>query len=163
MKYLQLSAILLLGLIHFQVYAQSVVVSENPNPIPESSAMLEVQSTTRGFLPPRLNFSQRTSIMNPATGLVVYDTDMQKLYVYADNFWAPVVSGDHWILSEETNLIFNNGNVGIGTGFDLPSALLHVNGSGTGEGNVLFTGLWNGTPGPAPALGGGTRLFWYLD
>jgi hypothetical protein len=88
---------------------------------------------------------------------------MQKLYVYAGDFWAPVVSGENWLLTEENNLIFNNGNVGIGTDFDLPSALLHVNGTGTGEGNVLFTGLWNGTPGPAPALGGGTRLFWYPD
>jgi hypothetical protein len=163
MKYLQQSAIILLGLIHFQVFAQTVVVSENPNPIPESSAILEVQSTTKGFLPPRLTFSQRTSIVNPAMGLVVYDTDMQKLYVYAGDFWAPVVSGDHWLLSEENNLIYNNGNVGIGTGFDIPAALLHVNGTGTGEGNVLFTGQWNSTPGPAPALGGGTRQLWYPD
>ena len=72
MKYMKRFSILLLGLFHLHVFAQSVVVSENPNPIPESSAILEVQSTTMGFLPPRLTFSQRTSIVNPATGLVVY-------------------------------------------------------------------------------------------
>jgi hypothetical protein len=163
MKFQIISAGLIILVINIKIYSQSVVVSENPNPAQESSAILEVQSTNRGFLPPRLTFSQRASIVNPATGLVVYDTDMQKLYVYAGDFWTPVVSGDHWLLTEENNLIFNNGNVGIGTGFDLPAALLHVNGTGTGEGNVVFTGQFNNSPGPAPALGGGTRLMWYPD
>jgi hypothetical protein len=150
MKYLKLSAILLMGLINLQVFAQSVVVSENPNPIPESSAILEIQSTTKGFLPPRLTFNQRTSLVNPATGLVVYDTDMQKLYVYAGDFWTPVVSGDHWILSEENNLFFNNGNVGLGTGFDLFRRRCCMSmEQGTGEGNVLFTGQF-GIILPAP-------------
>jgi hypothetical protein len=144
-------------------FSQGVVISESANPTADESAILDLQSTGKGFLPPRLTFSQRTTMLNPATGLVVYDTDMHKLYIYASDFWVPVVSGDHWLLSEENNLIFNNGNVGIGTDFDLPSALLHTNGTGTGGGNVLFSGEWKSTPGPAPALGGGTRLMWYPD
>ncbi len=163
MNYRILSAGLIVLGLNLSVFSQSVVISESANPIPEGSAILDIQSTTKGFLPPRLTFNQRTAMQFPVAGLVVYDTDMNKLYVYAGDFWAPVVSGDHWLLSEENHLFYNSGNVGIGTGFDLPAALLHVNGTGAGEGNVLFTGQWNGVPGPAPALGGGTRLMWYPD
>lgn len=42
---------------------------------PHSSAELDVQSTQRGFLPPRMNFAQRNAIVNPAQGLMVYCSD----------------------------------------------------------------------------------------
>ncbi|MDA8994928.1 DUF1566 domain-containing protein, partial [Schleiferiaceae bacterium] len=41
----------------------------------DSSAALEITSTTKGFLPPRLTQNQRDVINNPATGLVIYCTD----------------------------------------------------------------------------------------
>jgi len=41
----------------------------------DSSAMLDVGSTTKGFLPPRMTTAQKDAIHNPATGLVVYQTD----------------------------------------------------------------------------------------
>jgi uncharacterized protein (TIGR02145 family) len=42
---------------------------------PHPSASLEIYSTTKGFLPPRMNFSQRNAIQQPATGLIIYCTD----------------------------------------------------------------------------------------
>jgi len=42
---------------------------------PNSSALLDVSSTTKGFLPPRLTKLQRDAITTPATGLVLYCTD----------------------------------------------------------------------------------------
>ncbi len=42
---------------------------------PDASSILEVQSTTKGFLPPRVTQSQRDAIASPAKGLVVYCTD----------------------------------------------------------------------------------------
>ena len=35
---------------------------------PDSTAVLELQSTTSGFLPPRMTYSQRNTIVNPAVG-----------------------------------------------------------------------------------------------
>jgi hypothetical protein len=42
---------------------------------PDNSAMLDVSSTTSGFLVPRMNSGQRGLIGTPATGLLVYQTD----------------------------------------------------------------------------------------
>lgn len=50
-------------------------VSENNNFKPHNSAALEVNSTTQGFLPPRMSVNQMSLINSPAEGLVVYCTD----------------------------------------------------------------------------------------
>jgi hypothetical protein len=51
------------------------------------SAMLEVQSTTKGFLPPRMTTTQKNAIASPATGLVVYDSTTNKLQCYNGSTW----------------------------------------------------------------------------
>lgn len=40
-----------------------------------ASALLQLDSTTKGFLPPRMTSAQRTAISSAATGLIVYQTD----------------------------------------------------------------------------------------
>ena len=53
-----------------------------------ASAQLQVDSTVRGFLPPRQLESQRTAIASPAVGLMVYQTDgTEGLYVYKSTGW----------------------------------------------------------------------------
>lgn len=42
---------------------------------PNSSAQLDISSTTRGFLPPRMTATQASAISSPAEGLLVYVTD----------------------------------------------------------------------------------------
>ncbi len=61
-----------------------------------------------------------------------------------------------------TGNINRSGNIGIGT--TNPTALLHTNGTGTGEGSVVFVGSFKSTnPGPPPVSGSGTRMMWYPD
>ncbi|HEY8964143.1 MAG TPA: hypothetical protein VIN59_06760, partial [Alphaproteobacteria bacterium] len=59
----------------------------------DASSKLQINSTTQGFLPPRMTTAQRTAISSPATGLVVYDTDLNSLYIKTASAWAAVGSG----------------------------------------------------------------------
>jgi hypothetical protein len=52
-----------------------------------ASAVLEVSSTTRGFLPPRMTTTERNAIASPAAGLVVYDSTTNKLQCYNGSTW----------------------------------------------------------------------------
>lgn len=55
-----------------------------------SSALVTLNSTTQGFLPPRMTNAQMVAIATPAAGLVVYDTTNNKLNVYDGTAWIAV-------------------------------------------------------------------------
>jgi hypothetical protein len=57
-----------------------------------ASAIIQADSTTRGFLPPRMTTTQKNAITTPATGLVLYDTTLNKLAVYTGSAWETVTS-----------------------------------------------------------------------
>jgi hypothetical protein len=52
-----------------------------------ASAILQADSTTKGFLPPRMTNAQMTAIVSPATGLIVYDLTNNRLNVYDGSNW----------------------------------------------------------------------------
>jgi len=54
----------------------------------DASAVIQANSTTKGFLPPRMTAAQRAAISTPATGLIVYQTDsVEGVYVYTSAGW----------------------------------------------------------------------------
>jgi hypothetical protein len=57
-----------------------------------ASSILTMNSTTRGFLPPRMTTAQKNLIGTPATGLMVYDTTLNKLAVFTGVNWETVTS-----------------------------------------------------------------------
>jgi hypothetical protein len=57
-----------------------------------ASAQFQINSTTRGFLPPRMTTAQINAIVSPANGLTVYNTDLNKLCVYELNAWKQVTT-----------------------------------------------------------------------
>lgn len=61
-------------------YAQ-VAVNTNGNP-PNISAMLDISSTAKGLLIPSMTTDQRTTIVTPANGLLVYDTNTGSFWYY---------------------------------------------------------------------------------
>jgi hypothetical protein len=52
-----------------------------------ASAKLDIQSTTQGFLPPRLNTSQMNAVSSPATGLAIWNTDSLRLFSFDGTSW----------------------------------------------------------------------------
>jgi len=56
------------------------VSTANVNP----SAQLEVLSTNKGFLPPRMTTVQRNAIANPAAGLIIYNLTTHALEYYRE-------------------------------------------------------------------------------
>jgi hypothetical protein len=74
-------------LITATAFAQNVGINTDGS-APDASAMLDVSSTSKGLLPPRMTTAQRTAITTPATGLTVYQTDGNKgLYFYDGSAW----------------------------------------------------------------------------
>lgn len=59
---------------------------------PDVSSMLDIQSTSKGILIPRMQTSDRTSILSPVTGLLVFDTDTQSFWFYKVS-WTELVDG----------------------------------------------------------------------
>ena len=54
----------------------------------DGSALFQIDSTSKGFLPPRMTLAQRQAISTPAEGLIVYQTNgVIGLYIYANATW----------------------------------------------------------------------------
>lgn len=62
-------------------FAQGVSINESGSAA-DASAMLDVSSSNKGVLVPRMTSTQRISIVSPATGLLVYDTTTNSFWYY---------------------------------------------------------------------------------
>lgn len=80
----------------FGVQVFSITLSSNNMLIGTStdvaSSLVTMESTTKGFLPPRMTTTQKNAIASPATGLVLYDTTLNKLCVRTASAWQTITS-----------------------------------------------------------------------
>jgi uncharacterized protein (TIGR02145 family) len=86
----------LLVLLAYQIVPALAQVSINSSgSLPDKSAMLDVSSTTKGMLVPRMTTSEVQAIYDPADGLIVYCTDDHKFYAFisSDNKWREILVG----------------------------------------------------------------------
>ena len=74
LMYLKTFFILTASFVVTSCFAQSASINNNAAAA-DSSAMLDVSSITKGLLIPRMTAQQKNAISNPATGLLVYQTD----------------------------------------------------------------------------------------
>lgn len=80
-------------------------VGINSNSVPPS-ALLEVKSTTQGFLPPVMTETQMNAIASPAQGLVVFNSTTSCLYAYTGVYWKPMC-----VLTPDTVLVNYTGSL----------------------------------------------------
>jgi hypothetical protein len=107
-----------------------------------ADAALQVDSTTRGFLPPRLTTAQKSAIAAPRNGLEVWDSTLKCMSIYRDGVWYCLVDSgrtETWI--------------GVTTGL-LAGMLAYVSANTTASptdaralAKSRCAGCYNGTPG----------------
>ncbi|MCX6329562.1 MAG: hypothetical protein NTZ85_08640, partial [Bacteroidia bacterium] len=82
---------LILAIGNQKILGQGVGISEIPI-TPDASSILELKSSLRGFLAPRMTTAERLAVSSPATGLLVYDTTTKSFWYY-DGGWKAFASG----------------------------------------------------------------------
>ena len=137
---------LFITLLLFQ-FAYQVIYSQNVGigtSTPNASAQLEVSSTTKGLLPPRMTQAQRDAIASPASGLLIFNTNTNSFQYYNGVSWSNIThsgiaSGTNnqvakflgpWGL--QSSMITDNGT-GVGIGTTAPGEKLHVAGNIKGD------------------------------
>jgi uncharacterized protein (TIGR02145 family) len=107
---------LALALLPVMGFAQ-VKVGDNPDVI-ESSAELEIESTSKGFLPPRMTEAQMNAIVSPAEGLMVFCTDCMPKgpYTFDATAWMPLSGSSADIGSNGTSEVSSYSGAGCAGG-----------------------------------------------
>jgi trimeric autotransporter adhesin len=91
---------------------------------PDNSAMVDIVSTTKGLLTPRMTSTQRIAISSPAIGLFVFDTTLNLFYFY---------NGTAWIaLSTASSVGDNLGNHTATQNINLGTNFISIDGSSKG-------------------------------
>ncbi len=114
-------------LFSMSMIAQSVSIN---NATPHASAILDVKSNNKGVLLPRTSTTSRVAIVNPAKGLILYDTTTSGFWFHNGTAWAQLSVGgasNYWTTSGSDIYNNNTGNVGIGT--NTPAAKIHIKGT----------------------------------
>ena len=123
---LLLIAIFIFGI---SVQSQNVAITDDDSYTANSSSMLDVKSTSKGFLSPRLTTTQRNAIVTPATGLLVFDTSLNGFYYYNGTAWINLSSGSSsgllWSYNS-TNVYLTGASDKVGIGTSAPAHKLMV-------------------------------------
>jgi uncharacterized coiled-coil protein SlyX len=158
--------------------AQGIAVN-NDGTDPDLSSILDVKSTTKGLLLPRMTLAQRNAIASPAQGLIIYQTNGVTGYYFYNAGWKPVADhlGNH-IATEDiqlnNNRIANNADTSVGLSISnrgavtirgkavstIPADTVAKNNFVLGnDGSFLARGKY--LTGPVPMTGAGMRMMWY--
>lgn len=119
------------------VFSQNVGIGTTS---PHQSAILDLQSTNRGFLLPRTDTTNVNSLGIPATGLLIYQTNDSAFYYFDGIYWRTFAG--------------ENGVIGI-TGATGPTGQQGVTGATGIQGSTGVTGI-QGATGADGASGTGT-------
>ncbi|MGB1294277.1 MAG: hypothetical protein ACPG6V_02270 [Flavobacteriales bacterium] len=105
---------------------------------PHASAVLDLESTNKGFLPPVMTNTEIDAIDNPALGLIAYSTDENCLTYYNGSKWMNVCT--HLEINTETDYTssptrLKANNIGANDHFGISVTL-------SGDGNTLVVGAY---------------------
>jgi len=105
--------VLFISLLSVFNFAVAQVAINTDASAPNTSAMLDIKSTSMGLLIPRMEATERNNISSPATGLIVYVTDNNSFSYYNGTQWVQIEkTGNSWLLDGNSG---TNGTEFIGT------------------------------------------------
>lgn len=110
---------------------------------PDNSAMLDVTSTTKGMLIPRMSTAERNSIIGPAAGLLVYDNTLSLFYYHNGSAWVPLATSV-WSTSGNSGTISGTHFIGTTDNQHLDirtNNVVHTRIRTNGQIDVLNTGM----------------------
>jgi hypothetical protein len=135
---------LLIGTLHAQNLHQVNVptaIGGSPHP----SSLLTLNSIDKGFLIPRMTTSQKNAIPTPATGLMVYDTDLNQIQVF-NGTWGSLGGGgsvagsngeiqfnNNGAFGASSNLYWDNTNNRLSLGDTSPSSTIYLRKDSLGQ------------------------------
>jgi hypothetical protein len=117
--------ILLLAFFAFTIPALAQPVGVGTN-TPDGSAALDVSSTTKGMLIPRMTSDQRGQIASPATGLLVFDATTESFWFKSATNWIELVDTSNNLLKKNGTNIYTTGNTQLGIGTSTPAYDIHI-------------------------------------
>jgi hypothetical protein len=119
-----------------------VAINEDSG-LPDGSAMLDVKSTDKGMLIPRMTEAQRDAIASPATGLLIFQTNYTKGYYYFDGTdWKVVGSGAFSIDDlSDGKIVGNSIFLGEAAGANASGSGLDYRNVAVGD-STLYLNLW---------------------
>jgi trimeric autotransporter adhesin len=74
---------------------------------PNTSSILEIKSTSKGVLVPRMTMAQRNAIVSPAQSLIVFQTDSPSGFYYYDGSWKSMSALGNFATTKLDNLDAN--------------------------------------------------------
>ena len=103
--------LLLLIFIGVNAFGQVGINSDATNPDP--SAMLDIKSTDKGVLIPRMTSTERNAINGPANGLMVFDTDTGTFWYFDNGIWNEIMTNNRFVTPEETPSHISSLDIGL--------------------------------------------------
>jgi trimeric autotransporter adhesin len=143
MKTQILLAFVIMILIRMSGFSQNnVTITDNTSHNADESSVLDVYSTSKGMLVPRMSIDQINLISDPATGLLVFNTDENSFWFYNGAAWDDLSSGSAglWDINPATGEVYlKNLSTNVGIGTNDPIGKLSIKGnSGGNPDNPLF-------------------------
>lgn len=154
MKKIYLLSGALFSLLFCAAQNKGIAINENGS-APAATAMLDVQSTSKGVLIPRMTTAQRTAIAQPATGLLVFDTTTGSFWYYHTTGWTELGAGGNSPWTTAAGNIYNTNSGNAGIGITDPSEKLELGGNLKMNGGarlIVFETAQGGTGTPFSSL-----------
>lgn len=159
----KLLVIIFVSCFNFLSKGQNAAIN-NDGSAPDPSALLDVKSTSKGVLIPRMSTLERVSIASPAEGLTVYDSDTKSFWFWKPGIWTEIMNSYNnlWEKDLSNTYIVNKDSlpVNISNGSFITDGILNVkkhDATTTGYLNVMS--VQRGSSGTAANGIGGSILF----